>query len=125
MCASAPSQTNSKSGLLNEMKPNAFSRGCWVSLPLNLRQHVSAARFLPGMHCGSIGHCVGSAKQVARMKKQLKRQLCILAVSVAVACAAIGARVVAADKPAAKPLTMTDVLAASKPSDWHALDPEN
>jgi peptidylprolyl isomerase len=33
---------------------------------------------------------------------------------------------VAADAPApAKPPTMTDVLAASKPSDWHALDPQN
>jgi peptidylprolyl isomerase len=32
----------------------------------------------------------------------------------------------AANGPApAKPLTMSDVLAASKPGDWHALDPEN
>ena len=29
-----------------------------------------------------------------------------------------------ADKPA-KPLTMADVLAAAKPGDWHALDPQN
>jgi peptidylprolyl isomerase len=27
--------------------------------------------------------------------------------------------------PPAKPLTMSDVLAASKPQDWHALDPQN
>jgi len=30
-----------------------------------------------------------------------------------------------ADAPATKPLTTTDVLAASKPAEWHALDPEN
>ena len=30
-----------------------------------------------------------------------------------------------ADTPAKKPLTMADVLAATKPSDWHALDPQN
>jgi peptidylprolyl isomerase len=34
--------------------------------------------------------------------------------------------ILAAAPPApAKPMTMTDVLAASKASDWHALDPEN
>ena len=31
----------------------------------------------------------------------------------------------AADAPAKKPLTTADVLAASKPAEWHALDPEN
>jgi peptidylprolyl isomerase len=31
----------------------------------------------------------------------------------------------AADAPAKKPLTTSDVLAASKPAEWHALDPEN
>jgi peptidylprolyl isomerase len=31
----------------------------------------------------------------------------------------------AADAPTKKPLTSADVLAASKPGDWHALDPEN
>jgi len=32
---------------------------------------------------------------------------------------------IAADAPAKKPLTSADVIAASKPADWHALDPEN
>ena len=41
-------------------------------------------------------------------------------------CVALVAFTCAADSPApAKPLTMSDVLAASKPGDWHALDPEN
>jgi peptidylprolyl isomerase len=31
----------------------------------------------------------------------------------------------AADAPAQKPLTTSDVLAASKPAEWHALDPQN
>ena len=45
-------------------------------------------------------------------------------------CTAIGACLnvpaTAAEVAApAKPPTMTDVLAASKPQDWHALDPQN
>ena len=33
--------------------------------------------------------------------------------------------VVHAEAPASKPPTMADVIAASKPTDWHALDPKN
>lgn len=64
------------------------------------------------------------------MKKQAKG----LVIGLAGALAAIGVVAatsgVAADKPAdrgaaKKPLTMADVLAAAKPADWHALDPEN
>jgi peptidylprolyl isomerase len=41
-------------------------------------------------------------------------------------CVALAPFACAADSPAAaKPLTMSDVLAASKAGDWHALDPEN
>jgi peptidylprolyl isomerase len=43
-------------------------------------------------------------------------------------CAATATAAFAADSPTApagSPKTMTDVLAASKPSDWRALDPEN
>jgi cyclophilin family peptidyl-prolyl cis-trans isomerase len=40
-------------------------------------------------------------------------------------CASASTCVFAVDPDAKKPLTMTEVLAASKPSDWHALDPEN
>ena len=41
-------------------------------------------------------------------------------------CMAFAPLVCAADSPAAAtPPTMTEVLAASKASDWHPLDPEN
>lgn len=40
-------------------------------------------------------------------------------------CALIAAANPAVAATAAKPATMSDVLAASKPSDWHALDPAN
>lgn len=44
----------------------------------------------------------------------------------ALCAASVPPATLAADaSPAAKPLTMTDVLAAAKPSDWHALDPDN
>ena len=39
-------------------------------------------------------------------------------------CALLACTLAHADAPA-KPPTMADVLAASKPSDWHALDPQN
>jgi peptidylprolyl isomerase len=39
--------------------------------------------------------------------------------------AANAVRAVPSDPAPAKPLTMADVLAASKAADWHALDPEN
>lgn len=40
-------------------------------------------------------------------------------------CAAVALHVASAGAAAPKPLTMTDVLAAAKPADWHALDPQN
>ncbi|HET9189020.1 MAG TPA: peptidylprolyl isomerase, partial [Rudaea sp.] len=45
----------------------------------------------------------------------------IVAAACLAACLPLAAA--AADKP--KPPTMGEVLAASKPSDWHALDPQN
>ncbi|HET8942043.1 MAG TPA: peptidylprolyl isomerase [Rudaea sp.] len=47
------------------------------------------------------------------------------AVALLGACAVITIATAAYAEPAAKPLTMSDVLAATKPADWHALDPAN
>ena len=47
--------------------------------------------------------------------------LCVMIGSWVIANAAAAAE----NSAATKPLTMSDVLAASKPQDWHALDPEN
>src|SRR6516165_7014563 len=60
----------------------------------------------------------------SRMTKRIQRNIVGLAVGM-VATVAVAALAQAADAGTAKPLTMTDVLAASKPADWHALDPEN
>ncbi len=58
-----------------------------------------------------------------RDSKPSRRQLIAGVALCALACAGAAA---AADSPAAdKPRTMADVIAASKPSDWHALDPAN
>ena len=57
------------------------------------------------------------------MTKRIQRNIVGLAVGM-VATVAVAALAQAADAGTAKPLTMTDVLAASKPADWHALDPE-
>lgn len=43
----------------------------------------------------------------------------------ALAAMALHAPLYSQNEPAAKPRTMADVLAASKPADWRALDPEN
>lgn len=49
----------------------------------------------------------------------------VLTVALVAACVSCVAVAAPAAKQATKPLTMADVLAASKPGDWYALDPEN
>jgi peptidylprolyl isomerase len=59
----------------------------------------------------------------SRHSRESGNPVTLLPAFAAIALAFVTASVLAAD--AKKPLTMGDVLAASRPSDWHALDPQN